>query len=100
MKKILLQYNLSPYIHIYIQFDAFWALLLLLPESEFFLPALIPIEADNIFESTGVCLSRLGTCGCFQKNLSASMGINAGKKLGSPKIVSLTPLSIIKMGGS
>ena len=46
-KKILLQYELSLYIHIYIQFNASWVLLLLLPESEFFLPKLIPIEAES-----------------------------------------------------
>ena len=93
MKKILLQYNLSLYIHIYIQFNAFWALLLLLPESEFFLPKLIPIEADKFFESTGVCLGCRGTCGCFQKIYRPQWELIWAKKLGSPKIVSLTPLS-------
>ena len=94
MKKILLQYKLSLYIHIYIQFNAFWALLLLLPESEFILPKLIPIEADKFFESTGVCLGRLGTCGCFKKKYRPQWELIWAKKLGSPKIVSLTPLSL------
>ena len=47
-----------------------------------FLPALIPIEADNFFESTAVCLRRVGTCWCFQKNIG--LNGNAGKKTRIP----------------
>ena len=48
-----------------------------------FLPALIPIEANKFFESTHMWALRVRTRLCFQ-NLSASMGINAGKKTRIP----------------
>jgi hypothetical protein len=47
-----------------------------------FLPALIPIEADNFFESTAVCVGRLRTCGCFQKIYRPQWELIWAKKLG------------------